>query len=209
MGEKITALYMRVSTDGQSTDSQRVALESFCDARGWSNRVFFEDVASGAKFSRREFDALMKRVRAGLVARVVVHRLDRLGRSLVHLAMLGEEFSRYGVALVATEQGIDTSSDSAPGRFQLQMLAAFAEYERAIIRDRVKSGLVAARKRGSRLGRGPGSSARVKSAEATARRMVSSEFRTTVSAIAEATGVSLGTAHRLRAKARRAITSEL
>jgi len=79
---------------------------------------------------------------------VVCFKLDRLGRSLPHLAKLVAELTANGVALVCSSQGIDTTNDNPAGRLQLGVLMAVAEFARAIIRERVNAGLQAARERG-------------------------------------------------------------
>src|SRR5438552_4472156 len=83
------------------------------------------------------------------------YKLDRLGRSLVSVAQLIGEMIANKVSLVIPGQGIDTSSDNSAARLQLNILIAVAEFERDIIRERTKAGLVAARARGTRLGRPP------------------------------------------------------
>jgi len=148
-----TAVYVRVSTEQQSFDSQLLELAAYCDRRGWTDRVVFEDKASGAKTSRAGFDAMLSEARKGKLARVVVFKLDRLGRSLTHLALVLEELARLNVAMVATSQGIDTSNDSPVGQLQLGVLMAVAQFERAIIKERVNAGIAAAKARGVRFGR--------------------------------------------------------
>lgn len=148
-----TAVYVRVSTDHQRTDSQEQELKQYCRQRGWNNLTFFTDRISGAKASRPELDKLMQRVRAGEVERLVVYKLDRLGRSLTHLALILDELNRLRVPLIASSQGIDTSDDNPAGRLQLGVLMAVAEFERGIIKERVNAGLAAARQRGVQLGR--------------------------------------------------------
>lgn len=96
---------------------------------------------------------MMSEIRTGKVARVVVYKLDRLGRSLTHLALILDELQRLGVSLICTSQGIDTSGDNPAGRLQLGVLMAVAEFERSLIRERVNAGLRAAKGRGVRLGR--------------------------------------------------------
>ncbi|MFT4590535.1 MAG: DNA invertase Pin-like site-specific DNA recombinase, partial [Limisphaerales bacterium] len=91
---------------------------------------------SGAKTSRPELDRMVGDLRAGKVERVVVYKLDRLGRSLPHLAILLEEMNRLKIPLIVTSQGIDTSEDSPVGQLQLGVLMAVAEFERSIIRER-------------------------------------------------------------------------
>jgi DNA invertase Pin-like site-specific DNA recombinase len=150
------AIYGRVSTDAQSHESQiREVRESV--ARRWPKAIVTEflDVASGAKFSRQGLDRMMKEVRAGKVDVVAVFKLDRLGRSLQHLAQLLGEFEAHRVALVVPSQGIDTHESNPAGRLQMHVLAAVAEFERAVIRERVNAGLAAARARGKQLGRKP------------------------------------------------------
>jgi DNA invertase Pin-like site-specific DNA recombinase len=89
------------------------------------------------------------------IERVVVYKLDRLGRSLTHMALIIEEMARLNVPLICTSQGIDTSGDSPVGKLQLGVLMAVAEFERDIIRERTVAGLEAARERGVTLGRPP------------------------------------------------------
>ena len=95
----------------------------------------------------------MTQVRKGRVDVLAVYKLDRLGRSLQHLAQLIGEFEAHGTALVATSQGIDTSESNPAGRLQMHVLAAVAEFERSVIRERINAGLAAARERGTKLGR--------------------------------------------------------
>jgi putative DNA-invertase from lambdoid prophage Rac len=109
--------------------------------------------ASGAKFSRRGLDALMRDVRRGRIDAVIAYKLDRLGRSLPHLAQLIGEMTSHGVALIVPVQGIDTNASKPASQLQLNILMAVAEFEREIIRERVNAGLRAARARGKRLGR--------------------------------------------------------
>jgi DNA invertase Pin-like site-specific DNA recombinase len=147
------AIYLRVSTDRQTTDSQAGELHDYCARRGWSQPRVFSDTSSGAKFSRSGLDALMREIRKGRIDTVVAHKLDRLGRSLPHLAQLVGEMASHHVALLIPAQGIDTSAANPASQFQLNILMAVAEFEREIIRERVHSGLRAARAKGVRLGR--------------------------------------------------------
>lgn len=147
------ALYVRVSTDRQTTESQVVELHDYCGRRGWTNLREYSDTSSGAKFSRVGLDALMRDVRRHRIDAVVAYKLDRLGRSLGHLAQLIAEMTTHRVALVIPAQGIDTSASNPASQLQLNILMAVAEFEREIIRERVNSGLRAAKARGVRLGR--------------------------------------------------------
>jgi DNA invertase Pin-like site-specific DNA recombinase len=154
MNVKRIAVYGRVSTDGQSHASQLREVRAYIRRR-WPKADVKEylDKSSGARFSREGLDSLMREVRRGRVDAVVVYKLDRLGRSLQHLAQLIGEFEAHGTALVATSQGIDTSESNPAGRLQMHVLAAVAEFERSVIRERINAGLAAARERGAKLGR--------------------------------------------------------
>ena len=154
MKPKRIAVYGRVSTDAQSHASQIREVRAYVRRR-WPKTEIVEylDKASGARFSREGLDALMAEVRRGRVDVLAVYKLDRLGRSLQHLAQLIGEFEAHGAALVATSQGIDTSESNPAGRLQMHVLAAVAEFERSVIRERINAGLAAARERGAILGR--------------------------------------------------------
>jgi putative DNA-invertase from lambdoid prophage Rac len=154
MNVKRIAVYGRVSTDGQSHASQLREVRAYIRRR-WPKAEVKEylDKSSGARFSREGLDSLMSEVRRGRVDVVVVYKLDRLGRSLQHLAQLIGEFEAHGTALVATSQGIDTSESNPAGRLQMHVLAAVAEFERSVIRERINAGLAAARERGVKFGR--------------------------------------------------------
>jgi DNA invertase Pin-like site-specific DNA recombinase len=115
--------------------------------------VLFRDVQTGKDVTRPGLDALLQAVRRGEVKAVVVAKLDRLGRSLIHLALIVEELNRLNVPLICVSQGIDTSNDNPVGRLQLGVLMAVAEFERSLIRERTIAGLAAARARGAKIGR--------------------------------------------------------
>jgi DNA invertase Pin-like site-specific DNA recombinase len=146
-------IYARISTDGQSIDSQLLELRGYCDRRSWTNIEEITDTTSGAKVSRKGLDRLMALVRRGKVDIVVTYKLDRVGRSLSHLAQIVDEFATHKVGLVIPSQGIDTTTKNAVAQAQLGMLAVFAEFERSMIVERVNAGLAAAKARGVKLGR--------------------------------------------------------
>lgn len=148
-----TAIYVRVSTTDQRADSQIQELTDYCRLRRWESPITYSDQESGAKVSRPELDRLLGDIRAGKVERVVCYKLDRLGRSLTHLALLLDEFARHRIPLICTSQGIDTSDDNPAGRLQLGVLMSVAQFERSLTRERVNAGLRAAKSRGVRLGR--------------------------------------------------------
>lgn len=187
-----TALYLRVSTDDQNLTSQRAELRRVCELRGWKDVVEYRDVISGSKVGRAGLDAMMKDLRAGKVGRIVCYKLDRLGRSLAHLVQLIGEMDACKVALVCTSQGIDTSADNPAGRFQLNILAAVAEFERSLIRERTKVGMKAAKARGAAIGR-PSGPPKGAIEEVAAKLKACPEM--TLKDLAETMGVSTGTAH--------------
>lgn len=134
------AIYARVSTEEQDADKQEQALLEWCKHAGHEvYKVYKDQAVSGAKTSRPQFDELLKDMRQYKFRGVVVTKLDRLGRSLQHLLGLLEEFNAKGVHFIATTQNIDTTS--ASGKLQLQILGAFAEFERNLISERTKEGL--------------------------------------------------------------------
>jgi putative DNA-invertase from lambdoid prophage Rac len=152
MEPKIAA-YLRISTDNQIHDSQEAELRDYCNRRGWTNVEWYRDTASGAKQDRQGLNELMQKVRRGKVDIVLAYKLDRIARSLGHLAQVISELQINRVALVCPSQGIDTSNNNPAAHLQLNILAAVAQFEREIIIERVRSGLHAAKARGVRLGR--------------------------------------------------------
>src|SRR5262245_44267591 len=148
-------IYTRISTEKQTHASQLSELREYCARRGWNDVEEVTDVVSGAKSSREGLDRLMLAVRRGKVDVVVCFKLDRLGRSLAHLAQIIGEFTAHNVALVVPSQGIDTSASNPAARLQLNVLCAVAEFEREVIRERVNAGLAVAKAKGVRLGRPP------------------------------------------------------
>lgn len=150
---RTTCLYLRVSTADQRHDSQEDELTRYCSLRGWANTKVYRDTISGAASTRPSLDELLRDARSGKVERIIVYKLDRLGRSLTHLALILDELNRLQIPLVCASQGIDTSNDNPAGRLQLGVLMAVAEFERGIIKERVRAGLASAKCRGVKLGR--------------------------------------------------------
>ena len=145
------ALYARVSTTEQTPENQLVALRAFAAARDWQAVEFVDHGVSGARDRRPALDALLAAVRARRVDAVICVKLDRLARSTRHLVTLAADLEALGVDLVAVDQAVDTTTPS--GRLLFHMLAAIAEFERDLIRERVMAGLQRAKSEGRRLGR--------------------------------------------------------
>jgi DNA invertase Pin-like site-specific DNA recombinase len=148
------AVYGRVSTVAQNHASQLREVRAYVRRR-WPKAEIIEylEKASGAKFSRDALDAMMSEVRKGRIDIIAIYKLDRLGRSLQHLAQLIGELKAHRTALVSTSQGIDTSESNSASRLQMNVLLAVAEFERDAIIERINAGLAAARDRGVKLGR--------------------------------------------------------
>jgi len=155
MKTKRIIIYGRVSTAEQRHDSQIAAVREYC-ARRWGDTAVvtvIADMASGAKISREGLDRVMHLVRHNKVDVVACFKLDRLGRSLPHLAQIITELDQHNVAIVATSQGLDTNQDSPAGRLQMHVLMAVAQFERSLIVERVRAGQAAARAKGVKFGR--------------------------------------------------------
>src|SRR5829696_5525081 len=151
---KRVAIYLRVSTSGQTVENQRRELEAVVGRHGWTVAATFEDAGiSGAKGrdKRPGLDALMKAVARREVDIVAAWSVDRLGRSLQDLVTLLGEIHAKHVDLYLHQQGIDTTTPA--GKALFQMMGVFAEFERAIIQERVKAGLARVRAEGKTLGR--------------------------------------------------------
>lgn len=148
------AIYARVSTDDQNCSLQLRELKRYARARGWKIADQYVDTGwSGAKASRPELDRLMADARTRKIDTIMVWKLDRWGRSVSNLLASLQELAGLGVRWIAVTQNIDTDENNPGGRLMLQILAAFAEYERAMIQERVKAGVAAARAKGQKWGR--------------------------------------------------------
>ena len=151
---KRVAIYLRVSTDGQSCETQRRDLAAVAERHGWDVVAEYEDAGiSGAKGrdQRPGFDALLKAVARKDIDMVACWSVDRLGRSLTHLVGFLGELQDKGVDLFLFAQGLDTST--AAGRAMFQMLGVFSEFERCMIKERVRAGVARAKAAGKHLGR--------------------------------------------------------
>jgi len=159
------AIYTRVSTPTQSVENQRHELRRVAEARHWYvANEYADDGISGAKGrpERPGLDALLKAAVRGEFDLVAVWALDRLGRSLEHLVATVNELQSLGIDLYSHKQALDTSTPA--GRLAFQVFGALAEYERELLRERVKAGLDRARRNGTRLGRPTNLNASVRAA---------------------------------------------
>ena len=149
--EPRAGLYARVSThDQQTLPMQLAAMRDYARKRGWNVIVEVKDVGSGAAL-RQKREELLAAARRRDIDLVVVWRLDRWGRSLVDLVNTLQELVSLKVGFVSLSEALDLTT--ASGRALAGMLAVFAEFERDILRDRVKAGIAQARKEGKPHGR--------------------------------------------------------
>jgi DNA invertase Pin-like site-specific DNA recombinase len=151
---KRVAIYLRVSTDSQTTANQRRELGIVAKRSGWKVVQVYEDAGiSGSKGrdKRPGLDALLKAVNAKEFDMVACWSVDRLGRSLTDLLGILQALHDKGVDLFLHQQGLDTSTSA--GKAMFQMLGVFAEFERAIVRERINAGLARAKEKGVVLGR--------------------------------------------------------
>jgi putative DNA-invertase from lambdoid prophage Rac len=149
-------LYARISTHDQRTlPLQRRAMREYVNRRGWTIAIEIKEVGSGA--SVRELrQKLLDAARRRDIDVVVVWRLDRWGRSMADLVTSLQELRDLDVSFVSLTGALDLTTPS--GRAMAGLLAVFAEFEREILRERVRAGLAHARQNGKRLGRPPSAS---------------------------------------------------
>jgi len=150
------AIYARVSTsnNGQDPTLQTRELREYCERRGWSITSEYVDVGvSGSKEKRPELNKLVTDAHRRRFDVVLVWKLDRFGRSLRHLVNSLAEMESLGIDFVSLRDNLDLTTPS--GRLMFQVIGAMAEFERALIQERVKAGMRNARAKGKRIGRPP------------------------------------------------------
>jgi DNA invertase Pin-like site-specific DNA recombinase len=133
------AIYCRVSRGEQDVDNQQRMCEEYCKRNNYEIFKVYKDVISGKSINRPQFNELLKDMRDFKFDTVLVTKLDRMGRSLQHLLSLFDEFQKKKVGFIAVTQNIETISSS--GKLQMQIMGAFAEFERNLISERTKEAL--------------------------------------------------------------------
>jgi DNA invertase Pin-like site-specific DNA recombinase len=190
------ALYLRVSTDKQTVSNQREALTAIAAQRGWQIVAEYNDAGiSGAK-GRNDRPGLDKALKDATRARydvLMVWAIDRLGRSLQDLLATMQTLEAGKVDLFIDRQALDTTTPT--GKLMFQMCGAFAEFERAMIVQRVNAGLARARKAGVKLGR-----PEVDEKQAARARSLLARGET-IRAVAAQCGLSTGKVHALKQEA--------
>jgi DNA invertase Pin-like site-specific DNA recombinase len=151
------ALYVRVSGPGQDLDTQEADLRRFAESQAWGPcEVFREHVTGTGSKARAEFDRLREVVRSRSVEVVIVTKLDRLGRSVRDVLGFFDECESSHVRVVVTTQSIDTETPT--GRLTRTLLAAVAEFEGELIRERTRAAMAAIKehRKPTKTGRPPG-----------------------------------------------------
>jgi putative DNA-invertase from lambdoid prophage Rac len=144
-------LYARVSTSDQQTIPLQIrALREYAVRRGWTIALQVKEVGSGAS-ERQLREKLLEAARRREIDVVLVWRLDRWGRSVADLLATLQELEHIGVGFVSLTEALDLTTPA--GRAMAALLAVFAEFEREILRERVRAGLAHARQNGQQLGR--------------------------------------------------------
>ena len=149
---KKVAIYKRVSTNNQTTENQKLELESYCKRQGWQIAQVYDDSGfTGKNDKRPALQEMLADSMKGKFSLVAVYKIDRLARSTIDLLRILNELRNAGVDFCSITQNIDTSTSY--GKMVFTFLGAIAEFERDTIVERVKSGLNRARANGTRLGR--------------------------------------------------------
>lgn len=151
---KRVGLYLRVSTSGQTVDNQRIDLERVAEQRGWQIvGIYIDQGISGAKGrdKRPDFDRMCKDTSHGKLDVVAAWSIDRIGRSLSHVAAFLSELQEQNVAVYLHQQQVDGTTPA--GKAMLGMAAVFAEFERGLLIERINAGLARAKAEGKKLGR--------------------------------------------------------
>ena len=151
-----TALYARVSTSdkGQDPEMQLRELREHCARRGWEVVGEYVDVGvSGSKDSRPALNKLVADAHRRKLDAILVWKLDRFGRSLQHLVNALAEFESLGIAFISLKESLDLTTPA--GRLMFGIISAMAEFERDLIRERVRAGIANRRAKGFRVGRKP------------------------------------------------------
>ena len=147
------AIYTRVSTNDkdQNPKVQEELLRPWVESLGYVPVLFQEEGVSGAKTSRPALDRMLVAAKRRNIQAVAVWRLDRLGRSLVHLLVMLQELQDRGIRLLIHDQGVDTGTPH--GKLLFSVVGAFSEYERSLMAERIRDGMTYAKVHGTRSGR--------------------------------------------------------
>ena len=152
MKRKTAAIYARVSTDKQKAEMQVVELKEFVKRRGFSlGKVFIDQGYTGGNIQRPAFGKMMEDAHKRSFDVLIVWKLDRLSRSLKDLITTLETLGSLGIDFISYDNSLDTSTPT--GKLVFHVVGSVAEFERDIIKERVRAGLANARRNGKKLGR--------------------------------------------------------
>jgi putative DNA-invertase from lambdoid prophage Rac len=148
------ALYARVSTTDQNCEMQLRELRAYCDRSGWEVVGEYVDRGwSGSKKSRPELTRLLKDAQQKQFQAVAVWKIDRFGRSVLNFVDHLQSLRSWGIRFLATSQNIDSDATNPTSQLIMHILIAVAEFERELIRERTKGGMMTAKKAGVHCGR--------------------------------------------------------
>jgi DNA invertase Pin-like site-specific DNA recombinase len=153
--QKVAAIYCRVSTADQSCERQERDLRTYAEKAGWLVAGVWKETASGAKDGRKERQQVLVLAQARKIDIILVTELTRWGRSTIDLIHTLQELQSWGVLLIA-QSGLQFDLSTSQGKLMASIMASLAEFESDLIRERVKSGIAAAKARGKKIGRQPG-----------------------------------------------------
>jgi DNA invertase Pin-like site-specific DNA recombinase len=145
------AIYARCSTGEQNPEMQVSELREYAERRGFQVVAEHVDIASGSLDSRPELNKVLTLAKQRKIEVLLCWKIDRLGRSLKHLVNVIAELEAVGVSFVSLKDNLDFSTPA--GRLMFNVIGAMAQFERDLIRERTLSGMAAARRRGTRIGR--------------------------------------------------------
>lgn len=190
MVQKIAAIYCRVSTADQSCERQERDLRVYAEKAGWQITGVWKETASGAKDGRKERQEILTLAQARKLDIILVTELTRWGRSTIDLIHTLQQLQSWGVSLIA-QSGLQFDLGTSQGKLMANIMASLAEFESDLIRERVKSGIAAAKARGKKIGRQPGQ--RIKSDRLAPKVLSMVEERNSYRTIADKLNISKST----------------
>jgi len=189
------AIYARVSTTdkGQNTEVQLSALRPFCSIRNWEYTEYIDEGVSGAKESRPAFNRLMTDAQQRKIDVIVVWKLDRFSRSLRHLVNTLNDLQSLGIDFVSYSEHLDFTTPT--GKLMVNIIAAFAQFERDLMSERIKAGMQHVKSKGKHVGRKPIAPVDIKKVIDDYEKAKESSHPISVRAIAKRTKMTKSTVH--------------
>lgn len=172
MVQKVAAIYCRVSTDDQSCERQERDLKEYAEKLGFDVLVVLKETASGAKNDRQLRKEVLRLAQSRKIDAILVTEMSRWGRSTIDLIGSLQELQSWGVSLIA-QNGMTFDLSTAQGKLIAGIMASLAEFERDLIRERVKSGIASAKANGRKIGRQKGENIKADKYSAAVMKLVS------------------------------------